>query len=165
MLTPKHLGGTAEGEFGDVRSRSDLAATARASGYVGNYLWQVQGWRDVIGRHAGFGASALFGRHWQLRNWNLHAMAGAAYTSADANDYYYGVTGQQSAQTGLAEFESGGGLRYSAEVGVTYPLGRKWVMRSTLRATRLPGEVADSSRLDDHDPDTLGWMTSVSYVF
>ena len=121
--------------------------------------------RDVGGIHDGFGASAQLGRSWQFGNWNLHALAGVNHSSARVLDYYYGVTAQQSAATGLATYRAGSGLSVAAEVGASYPLARNWVLRSALRANRAASSVSDSSRWREPKNLRTSALLSISHVF
>lgn len=166
MLTSKHSGVDADNnELEGIRPRRDIVAGARLSGYAGDYLWQLQGWHDVSQRHDGFGASALVGRSWQLKNWNLHAVTGAGYRSSKVLDYYYGVSSDQALVSGIGEYSVGGGVQYSAEVGLTYPVSERWVFRSTARYTLLPGGLADSPLLDSNERGAVSLLSSITYVF
>jgi outer membrane protein len=155
-------------ELGGIETRDrDLSAGVRVSGYVSDYLWQLQAWGDVSDVHGGVGASALIGRHWQVRNWNLHALVGAGYRSAATLDYYYGVTPQEAAASHgyLTAYDAQGGLSYSAEVGATYPLSESWVVRTTARYGHTTGEVAQSPLFECAKRNSAALIFNVSYVF
>lgn len=155
-------------ELGAIEPREgDVAGGFRLSGYAADYLWQLQGWSDVSDTHGGHGASALVGRNWQVRNWNFHALAGIGYASAGVLDYYYGVTpGEAAVSNGnLTAYDAGSGVSYSAEAGVTYPLTRSWIVRTTARYGRVTGEVAQSTLFDSAKRDNTALIVNVSYVF
>ncbi|MBH9579704.1 MipA/OmpV family protein [Inhella proteolytica] len=166
LLTSKHQRTRHEGAAWRVLdTQADRVAGLRLSGTAGAAVWQFNAWKDVSGRHDGFGASAQLGRAWQHGNWNLHALAGLNYSSAKVLDYYHGVSAQQSAVTGLAAYRAGAGWGGAAEVGASYPLARDWVLRSTLRAIRNPSTVRDSSRWSDPKRTATSLLLSVSHVF
>lgn len=166
LLTSKHFRTRHEGpSWSALDTRADRVAGLRLSGNANDYVWQVNAWKDVSGRHKGAGASVQLGRAWQLGNWNLHALAGVNYSGAKVLDYYYGVSAQQSAATGLAAYSAKAGLSTAAELGASYPLARDWVLRSTLRVGRMADSVADSTRWREKQSHSSSLMLGISHVF
>lgn len=166
LLTSKHFRSRHDGEaWRSLDARADRVAGLRLSGNAGATVWQLNAWRDVSGSHDGFGASAQLGQAWQLGNWNLHALAGVNYSSAKVLNYYYGVSAQQSAASGLAAYRAGAGLGVAAELGASYPLARHWVLHSTLRASRAARSVSDSTRWREPKSLSSSLLLSVSHVF
>ncbi len=168
ILGPRHgsLDSDVSDELAGIDERyGDITAGMRVSGYVSDYLWQVQAWSDIGDTHDGFGGSALVGRNWQLRNWNLHALVGASYSSADTLDYYYGVTPAEASRGALSAYSAGAGVTYSAEVGLTYPLSESWIVRSTVRYGRVSDAIADSPLFEQPEKDVSAAIFNLSYVF
>lgn len=166
LLTRQHGGLSIEtDDAGAIATDGDEVFAVRIGGYAGKLLWQGQLWHDVGGTHKGGGAQLLVGSGWQLRNFNLHAMAGANYRSAAVLDYYYGVSAPQAQVTGLSEFSAGAGFGVAAEVGVTRALSKHWVFRSTARYAQLPDAIADSPRLLQAQQHSASLLTSLTYVF
>ncbi|MGQ3054104.1 MAG: MipA/OmpV family protein [Roseateles sp.] len=166
LLNSNHAGTRHEGAaWKALDTKADHVAGLRLTANRGDYVWQLHAWKDVSGRHNGFGGSVQLGRAWQLGNWNLHALAGVGYGSAKTMNYFNGVTAQQAAATGLAEYRAGGGVGMAAEVGASYPLARSWVLRSTLRVGRIADSVADSSRWREKQGRASSLMLGLSYVF
>lgn len=110
------------------------------------------------------GAAAAFaaGRHWQHRNWNFAASVAARYNSSDINDYFYGVDPEEISDE-FAFYEAGAGIDTFMELAIEKPLFRRWVFKTALRHTRLPGTVADSPILTSGSQNSIRVL--FSYVF
>lgn len=136
-------------------------AGIRVTGYYADYILQ---YRLVTDTHGGNGvlSTARLGKSWQLKNWNFHGIVSAQYNSATSNRYWFGVNAEE-ATTRFPEYEPGTSVSFSAEVGVTYPLGKDWVLRSYARYGVLSSE-AKNSPLTDDDHWAL-FVNSISYVF
>jgi outer membrane protein len=68
-----------------------------------------------------------------------------SFATSDYMQKYFGVTAEQSAATGLAQYNVGGGLR-SAGVAATgaYWLTDRWALRGQAAWSRLLGDIPDS---------------------
>ncbi len=136
-------------------------AGIRLTGYYDDYILQ---YRLVTDTHSGNGvtSTARLGRSWQVKNWNFHGVVSAEYASATTNRYWWGV-GAAEATTRFPEYQPDASVSYNAEVGVTYPLGKDWVLRSFARYGLLSDEEKDSPLADE---DHMVWfVNSISYVF
>ncbi len=133
----------------------------RATGYFGDYVFQ---YRLVTDIHDGNGviSTARLGRSWQIKNWNLHSIISAQYTSAETNNYWYGISDDEATQR-FPAYSLGSTISFSAEIGATYPLSEHWVYRSFIRYTDLTSEVSRSPLADSNNTTTV--ITSISYVF
>ncbi|MBX2824553.1 MAG: MipA/OmpV family protein [Gammaproteobacteria bacterium] len=141
---------------------ADLVAGLRSSFYLPNSIIQVSLLSDVLDTHGGFSASAQWGRFWQVRNWNLHAMVGARYFSNKLTDYYFGVSpAEVSAMTPL--YTAGGGTMAEFELGATLPLKEDWIFRTGVQLYQFPDAIADSP-LTLKDQAYL-FNNSINYVF
>lgn len=69
----------------------------------------------------------------------------ATWASAKSNRFFYGITADQSAATGLPEFSPGGGLLFTSG-GLLWSadLGRTWIAVGGLEARHLEGDAARS---------------------
>lgn len=136
-------------------------AGVRVTGYLGDYIMQ---YRLVSDTHGGNGitSSVRLGRHWQYRNWNFHGIAGVEYSSADTNNYLWGVTAAEATQR-FSEYQAGASISPHAELGLAYPMSENWVFRSFARYQYLPSEVQDSPLVEKDYVATLS--ASVIYVF
>lgn len=166
------LGTTGKGvsEDRDIRfvglteRQSSAMLGGRLTGYFGNTILQVSLKHDVNGRSRGTVASALLGRNWQYRNWNFHGVMGLYLSDAKYNDYYLGVTLDESAATGLEAYDAKTSLTFSSSLGVTYPISENWIYRAGIGVGSNFGQN-DSSlfKKNRNFYTTIG--TSISYVF
>lgn len=127
-----------------VRNRkSDLQFGVRSTHYKGNNIIQLELLADVSGRNEGLMASWQFGRYWQIRNWNTHALIGARYFPSQTLDYYIGVDPDE-VSVDTPQYQASSGLVSIAEVGAAIPLNENWVFRTSLSAERFPDSVVNS---------------------
>lgn len=141
---------------------ADFLLGARATGYFGDYLLQLQLQGDVSSTHDGVIASIEGGRSWQYRNWNFHTLAGLRYHSKEVVDVYVGVTPAEATAT-LPEFKAGSGSILSAEIGATYPISEHWVFRATAGYQHLTEGISESPIIDGENFTKL--KATFSYVF
>jgi len=133
----------------------------RVTGYLNDYILQ---YRLVTDTHDGNGVTSTMrlGRHWQVRNWNVHGIAGLVYTSADTNNYWWGVTPEDASER-FPAYELDATLDAHIELGVARPLSENIVFRSSIRFATVPDDVADSPLIkNDHSAFV---RTSIYYVF
>jgi MipA family protein len=90
---------------------------------------------------------AWYGKTWQVQNYNFHAITSAQYHSSNILNYYYGVSGQDVSEK-FPAYRAGSGITLSAEVGVTYPLTKDWLIESSLKLNRLPSSISNSPLID-----------------
>lgn len=133
----------------------------RLTGYFDNYILQYRLVTDTNGGD-GVVSTARLGRSWQVKNWNFHGVISAQYTSAETNRSWHGVSDVE-ATTRFPEYDPGESVSFSAEIGVTYPLGKDWVFRSFVRYAPLSDEVKNSPLIDDDHG--IVFFNSISYVF
>lgn len=88
-----------------------------------------------------------YGKSWQRYNTNFHAIFSAQYDGARTLDYFYGVTGTEVSDK-FPAYQASSGFTLSAELGVTYPLAKDWVLESSIKLIRLPSSVAHSPLVD-----------------
>lgn len=136
----------------------------RLTGYFGKNILQLSLKHDVKGRSKGTVASALLGRNWQYRNWNFHGLMGLYLTDAKFNDYYLGVTDEESAVTGLETYNGKTSLTFNSTMGVTYPISENWIYRATVGFGSNFGQN-DSPIFEKRRDFYTSIGTSISYVF
>lgn len=138
-----------------------IGSGLRATAYLDRYILQARVVHDVYEGN-GLIATLRLGRSWQHKNWNFHAVAGLEYGSADAAEYFFGVTDAE-ATARFAAYTPDHALSFTGEVGVTYPISEHWVFRSAFRYSYLDDEVSDSPLMDS-DSEFV-FSNSISYVF
>jgi len=150
--------------IGINKRESSSMLGGRLTGYFGENILQVSLKHDVKGRSKGTVASALLGRNWQVRNWNFHGLMGLYLSDAKFNDYYLGVTEQESAVTGLETYDGKTSLTFNSSLGVTYPISENWIYRATVGFGSNFGQN-DSSLFQKRRNFYTSIGTSISYVF
>ncbi len=143
--------------------KGDLMVGARATGYYGNYILQLQLLNDVDNVHDGMVASIEGGRSWQVRNWNYHAVLGWRYNEKEVADYYLGISPKEARVTSLPEYEAGAGSLLTAEIGATYPISEHWVFRGTAGFKHLTDNLSKSPIIRNENSGSL--FATFSYVF
>jgi outer membrane scaffolding protein for murein synthesis (MipA/OmpV family) len=150
--------------IGITKRKSSSMLGGRLTGYFGKNILQVSLKHDVKGRSKGTVASALLGRNWQVRNWNFHGLMGLYLSDAKFNDYYLGVTEEESAVTGLETYDGETSLTFNSSLGVTYPISENWIYRATVGFGSNFGQN-DSSLFEKKRNFYTSIGTSISYVF
>lgn len=112
------------------------------------------------------GLLGKFGANVSQRYDRFILSAGASATLADDNhmESYFGVTSEQSARSGLSQYDAGAGLkRFDVEASVTYMATGNWLIRGQAGVGFLTGDAADSPIVqDDVQPSA---MLMVGYKF
>lgn len=141
---------------------ADFMMGMRTTGYFGNYIVQTHALSDISEIHNGYVFSAKLARHWQYKNWNFHAIESVSYRSEKIADYYFSVH-SDDATAQFPTFDASAGFTTVFEVGATYPLSQKWVLRTLLRHAELDSQWSASPLL----VATTGniFITSISYVY
>lgn len=166
VVGPKFRSLNFDDKFADLDERKSSAMFGgRLTGYLGDNVLQFTLKHDISGNSKGTLASALIGRNWQIRNWNVHGLAGVYYYDSDINDYYYGVSETEASRTEFTEYNPDSNVNVAAEVGVTYPITENWVLRSTARFSTVSDEDMDSPLFATTRSTRLSLSTSISYVF
>jgi outer membrane protein len=89
------------------------------------------------------------------------------YTSADWTDDLFGVSNRESARSGIDAYDpSDGYFTVGGEASLSYYLTRQWSVTGLVGVSRLTGDAADSSIVDDTG-DATQWRAGafVNYHF
>jgi MipA family protein len=147
-------------DFRSGRDRADLDESLRGLGEVdlaievGGYVaWELESFllrmdalTDVSDAHGGFivtPAVEWYSDASQRSRINLGL--GLDWTSKDYQRSYFGVSGAQTAATGLASFNASAGLsRAFIQAGLAFDLNRDWAISSVLGYSRWLGDAKDS---------------------
>ncbi|GAC29810.1 hypothetical protein GPAL_2959 [Glaciecola pallidula DSM 14239 = ACAM 615] len=150
--------------IGIMKRQSSTMVGARLTGYFGKNILQVSLKRDVRGISDGTVATALLGRNWQYRNWNFHGLIGLNISDSKFNDYYLGVSEEESVVTGIESYDGKASIHFSSSVGVTYPLSENWIYRADISVSSNFGQN-DSTLFEKRRNFDSGISTSINYVF
>jgi MipA family protein len=150
-------------DLAGIRTRHmDFMSGPRATGYLGNYIVQLHALTDISNTHKGQVLSAKIARHWQYKNWNFHAIGGLSYRSDRVADYYLSIE-PEDATPKFSTFQAQGGFVQVYEIGVTYPLSKKWVFRTSLQHYQLDSRWSKSPLLVSTNASEI--LTSINFVF
>lgn len=95
--------------------------------------------RSVDGIHL----SAWYGKTWQYQNTNFHAILNARYDGHESLDYYYGISGSDISDK-FPQYTAGSGVTLGAELGMTVPITKDWVIEGLVRLQRMPDSIYNS---------------------
>ncbi len=124
---------------------------------------QANAQAEVTGHGGGFSADARYAYPVPAGRVTFMPAVGVTYTSADLNDYYFGVSQREAARSGLAHYSAGSGVSPYMDIAAVMPLGPRWTATASIRRTSLADAVRDSPMtLGDH-MDTAA--LSLSYGF
>ena len=166
VVGPQFQGLDFDDKFNGLDDRDPSAMFGgRLTGYVGDKVLQFTLKHDIAGNSKGMLATALVGRHWQVRNWNFHGLVGLQYFDSNINEYYLGVTEAEAARTTFTPYQPGSNINYTAEVGVTYPVSENWVFRSTARFSTVSDADMNSPLFATTRSTRASLSASLSYVF
>jgi len=136
-------------------------AGIRLTGYYGNAIVQYRLLTDTIDNN-GIRSAARVGYSRQVKNWNFYGVLQADYNSRKTNRFWYGVTDVQ-ANSRFPAYDLGSTIKYSGEIGVTYPVSENIVLRSNIRSVRMPDDIVNSPI---RSPVSRTFYTAmISYVF
>lgn len=150
--------------IGITKRQSSTMVGARLTGYFGKNILQVSLKRDVRGISDGTVATALLGRNLQYRNWNFHGLIGLNISDSKFNNYYLGVSEEESVLTGFETYDGKASIHFSSSIGVTYPLNENWIFRTDISISSNFGQN-DSSLFEKRRKFYTGINTSINYVF
>jgi len=142
----------------EIESRKKLSAVGlRATGRfdqtniqltIAPFVQQSEALTNVSDIDHGVYASLWLAHYWQVKNWELHASLGAKYRSGEIIDYYYGVHGYPANINNFLfdfpEYNAKAGINVSAQIGLSYPISKKWLFDSYYRYTNLARSITDS---------------------
>jgi len=88
---------------------------------------------------------------------------GVQWSSDNENEYYYGVSRNESRKSGLRSYDPEDGWNPYVELSVNYKLNEAWSVYGVGRYTRLSDEITDSPMVDKTWTGLLS--TGVTYSF
>lgn len=166
VVGPQFSGLDSDEKFAGLDDRdTSVMLGGRLTGYVGENVLQFTLKQDIAGKSKGMLATALVGRNWQVRNWNVHGLLGVQYFDSNINEYYLAVSEAEAARTQFTAYTPGSNINYTAEVGVTYPISENWVLRSTARFNTVSDADMNSPLFATTRSTRTSLSASVSYVF
>ncbi|TCI02669.1 MipA/OmpV family protein [Corallincola luteus] len=90
---------------------------------------------------------------------NIHL----SYMDSDYANYYYGVSEEESARSGVSAYDTGSALKYGVGLAAAYRITEEWSVSAGANYSWLDSELEDSPLVDD-DAESSVFM-GVSYKF
>lgn len=145
--------------------KADFMLGLRSTLIFENTMAEIEVATDISDTHHGEFFALSLGKFWQIRNLNLHSQIGFRYSSDEITNYYVGIDPDRDAITERFPSYSvdHGTKEYKFEVGATYPINEKWVLRSTVQSFFFSDEVMNSPLATNNN--FLLLLTSISRVF
>ncbi|MDP2795826.1 MAG: MipA/OmpV family protein [Sulfurisoma sp.] len=130
--------------LGDIDRALDAGAFVRFR--TGGWQARADVRKDVTNGDGGTTVNFSVGRGIPVsEKWRLRANLDASWASAAYMATFYGVDATQSANSGIAQYEAGAGIRsVGASLMADYAIDREWGAYASLRYKRLVGDAADS---------------------
>lgn len=118
---------------------------------------------DMLDNSNGFLWDLTYLYRFQFGDFTLTPGIGALWSSENQNDYYYGISKNESRRSGLSSYEPDASWNPYMELTATYALNANWTASASGRYTHLSDEVKDSPMVDRNSQVTV-W-TGISYTF
>ena len=119
---------------------------------VGGFRAQIA--TDVLDRSGGNTARLSYLARISKNKLTVYPSIGFEYQDADYNEYYYGVTPEESARTGIAAYESNSSLNPYVNVSANYDFSNKWAGFFNQSLSYLANEQYDSPMVDSRTEST-----------
>ena len=142
-----------------MSSRLDKRKASAAAGLsylrrtpVGGFRLQVA--TDVLDKSGGNTARLTYLAKITKDKLTVYPSIGFEYHDADYNNYYYGVSAQESAKTGVAAYESNNSLNPYINISANYDFNERWAGFANQSLSYLPNEQYDSPMVDSRTDAT-----------
>ena len=109
---------------------------------------------DVLDRSGGNTARLSYIARVSRNKLTVYPSIGFEYQDADYNEYYYGVSAEESARTGIAAYESNSSLSPYVNVSANYDFSKKWAGFFNQSLSYLSNEQYDSPMVDSRTEAT-----------
>ncbi|MBT0587897.1 MipA/OmpV family protein [Alteromonas oceanisediminis] len=130
----------------------------------GNFMLRAQS--DVTGKHNGQRFQATFEKtlfHHPQFKWAVNTGVEIEYLTDRYADYYFGVTEDEAATTGLATYDVGGVFQPALTLGGFYRFDQRWRIIANTRVQSLASDIKDSPIVDSNH--SLDAFLGVTYSF
>ena len=119
---------------------------------VGGFRAQVA--TDVLDKSGGNIARLSYLGKLTKNKLTVYPSIGFEYYDADYNNYYYGVTEQESAKSGVDAYQSNNSLNPYINISANYDFNDKWAGFANQSLSYLPNEQYDSPMVDSRTDAT-----------
>lgn len=122
----------------------------------------VRAFRDVSGTHDGFEIGVDYDYRITRGRFSISPSIGVDYKSRKLNDYYWGVSKEESNAT-VAQYHADGGIGWQAGLRSNYFLTKSVRLALSANYERLESSVADSPLVKDDY--VLGYFGGIAWTF
>ena len=125
---------------------------------IGGFRAQIA--TDILDRSGGNTARLAYIGRITKNKLTVYPSIGFEYYDQDYNNYYYGVTDEESTRTGVAAYESNSSLNPYVNISANYDFSDKWAGFANQSVSVLPNEQYDSPMVDSRveSTTTLGLL-------
>lgn len=95
--------------------------------------------------------------------WQVTPGIGVSFISSGYTDYYYGITSEESARSGLAEYGSQDAFNPFVKLSGYYSINPQWRMFGSITASRMSSKIANSPMADGRNVNSI--VFAVAYSF
>ena len=119
--------------------------------------------QDIRGNGHRLSASYGYPFSTDFRRWQVGPAIGVTYISSGYTGYYYGISAEESARSGLPEYSSQDAFNPFVRVGGYYAFNEQWRMFGAVTASRMSSKIANSPMAEGRSVSTV--ILAVSYSF
>jgi len=115
---------------------------------------------DMGDAHDGSYGTLKGGYNWIFsESWVFTFGAFGTYASDDYMSTYFGVSGADSARSGLDEYDADGGIKdIGLDLGTNWRFAQNWDLRGLLQIKQLVGDADDDSPVVDEGSETQAFF-------
>ena len=119
--------------------------------------------KDVLGNSRGMTSDVGYDYSFKWDKVVLTPGVGLLWNSKKQNEYYYGVSSQESSRSGLKAYDPDDSVSPYLQLALNYPFAQNWKASATARYTALSSEVKNSPMVDKSGTAALG--LDIIYTF
>lgn len=157
-------------EDNDDRAMSQLDER-KSSAMLGGTYYHHERWgslkfavaADAMDESGGVMGEMSYFRPFRMERLTLTPSVGVFFHDESFNDYYYGVSAQESRRSGLQQYTAGETVTPYVGVAAKYQLTQNLYLNASAVYTVLPDDVKNSPMIDRDDSFAL--MTGLSWKF
>lgn len=139
----------------------DLGLHASWKGTLGELQASAKG--DVSGASNGYELHLEYGYPVQLGSATVTPSMALSHLSSDLAGYYYGTLRDEE-RRGVMRYRPGSAMVSSLALGVSQPLGERWLLNGEASYRMLPDRLSDSP-LSEGDSGQFGVKVGLSWLF
>lgn len=146
----------------DERKWSVLVGTSYM--YTSNYgAFKFSAAQDILSRSRGAIANVSYLAAWETGPWTLYPEFGLQWNSSKYNQYYFGVSSDESKRSGVERYQLGSGVYPYASLAIDYELNKYWNIYTTYKVNFLSNDQYQSPMSKKHIEFEPGF--GVNYTF